>query len=250
VEDSAAAVDAGLRREQLDLVAPQRDGAAPSPCLGRISPHDLAIGRRRPQLEAEGRSADEGQGETVAQRTFTTVEAISPELALVDPELGRAHLALLDERREQAPVVTGTPSETWWTGAAKIVAALSLAANGFLAAFVIAHPRPASAAPTTTAAPPTAPSAAAASVGPRAAVEQRILALVAGAERSRLPSTLLDRATGLPVNNLQAVCHGKGSGSMRCLVRPAQHRPGEGLGVRYTPGAGAGSFTWYPYRTG
>jgi hypothetical protein len=186
------------------------------------------------------------------------MEPISPELALIDPELARTHLAWLESgaRLPQAPGVwlprSGSPTPLlprrtvpWWT-VAKIAAAVSLAANGFLVAFVVARDRPAAAAqsPADTFAVP-------APVTGSGAIEQRILSLVAASERGRLPSTLVDAATGLPKNNLQAICHGRDSASKLCVVRPARHRPGEGLYVRYTPSTdGAGRFTWYPYRAG
>jgi hypothetical protein len=84
-----------------------------------------------------------------------------------------------------------------------------------------------------------------------AAAEQRILALVVQSPSGKLPPALVDRRTGLAKNNLQAVCRSEPSRSFLCLVRPARHRPGEGLYVRYRPSRdGRGSFAWYPYRSG
>jgi hypothetical protein len=188
----------------------------------------------------------------------TTMEPISPELALVDPELARAHLAWLESGaghaapgragHESGPAPGSTEERArhrFWT-AAKIAAAVSLAANGFLVAFVVARDRPATAIP-----PVAAPPSVSAPVGRNTKVERRVLSLVAVSESRRLPSTLIDPSTGLPKNNLQAVCRDSRSGSQLCVVRPAQHHPGEGLYVRYTPSAdGAGHFTWYSYRTG
>ena len=139
----------------------------------------------------------------------------------------------------------GRARHRFWT-AAKIAAAVSLAANGFLVAFVVARDRPAAVTPPVAAHPSLS-----APVGRNARVERRVLSLVAVSESRRLPSTLIDSSTGLPKNNLQAVCRDSRSGSQLCVVRPAQHHPGEGLYVRYTPSAdGTGRFTWYPYRAG
>jgi hypothetical protein len=176
----------------------------------------------------------------------TTIEPISPELALVDPDLARAHLEWLESvaRHQAGPVPGSAEGRAWhrFGAAARIVTALSLAASGFLVAFVVAHDRPASAVPAV---------AVPAHIGPSGAIEQQLLSLVAASERRRLPSAMVDPATGLPKNNLQAVCRNARSGSQLCVVRPAQHQPGEGLYVRFTSSPdGAGRFTWYSYRTG
>jgi hypothetical protein len=81
-------------------------------------------------------------------------------------------------------------------------------------------------------------------------VERKILALVVQTP-SRLPAALIDKRTGLAKNNLQAVCRPASSGGYLCVVRPASHKPGEGLYVRYRVGAdGRTSFTWSSYRPG
>jgi hypothetical protein len=83
-------------------------------------------------------------------------------------------------------------------------------------------------------------------------VERKILNLVIQSPSGKLPPALIDSNTGLAKNGLQAVCTPSGSSrSFLCLVRPAQHKPAEGLYVRYRVGrGGAGVFTWYRYRTG
>jgi hypothetical protein len=131
------------------------------------------------------------------------------------------------------------------------VAAVSLGLNGFLAAVVLTRDRPDAAAHPALAvpAPPAVAVGVTAPAGP-SAIEERILSLVVQSARRRLPSTLIDSATGLPKANLQAVCHDGPAGSKLCIVRPAGHKPGEGLTVRYTPTSDArGSFTWSRYRT-
>jgi hypothetical protein len=84
-----------------------------------------------------------------------------------------------------------------------------------------------------------------------AAVERKILALVVASPKGRLPANLIDPATGLAVNNLQAVCRRNGRRSLLCVVRPAQHKPKEGLYVGYRrTRTGRGVFTWQRYRRG
>jgi hypothetical protein len=83
------------------------------------------------------------------------------------------------------------------------------------------------------------------------AVERKVLGIVVQAPAGKLPPTLIDPRTGLAKNNLQAVCRRSSARSFLCIVRPARHRPNEGLFVRYRPGrAGRSAFTWYRYRTG
>jgi hypothetical protein len=205
-----------------------------------------------------------------------TLEPISPELALVDPALARADLARLavvarpeepaDLRRaldavDHAPPEIAARSESEPSIGPRsmrhrvlpILAGISLAVNGFLVAIVVAGGRNNEAAPR----PPVVLAAATAEtvsrppVTARAAAEQRILALVVQSPSGKLPPALVDRRTGLAKNNLQAVCRIEPSRSFLCLVRPAQHRRGEGLYVRYRPSRdGRGSFAWYPYRSG
>ena len=215
-----------------------------------------------------------GTGLAIAKSS--TLEPITPELALVDPALARADLARLavaarpevpaDLRRTFGAVDHARPEiaarseneprvEPRWMRhrVLPILAGLSLAANGFLVAIVVAGGRTSEAAPK---APVVLAAATAETVsGPplaaSAAAEQRILALVVQSPSGKLPPALVDRRTGLAKNNLQAVCRSEPSGSFLCLVRPARHRPGEGLYVRYRPSRdGRGSFAWYPYRSG
>ena len=79
----------------------------------------------------------------------------------------------------------------------------------------------------------------------RGKVEQRVLA-------GKLPRALIDSTTGLAKNGLQAYCGRENrSPSFLCVVRPARHKPREGLYVRYWPTRkGPSVFTWYPYRSG
>jgi hypothetical protein len=84
-------------------------------------------------------------------------------------------------------------------------------------------------------------------------VERKILNLVIQSPRGKLPPALIDSKTGLAKNGLQAVCRlSSAQRSFLCLVRPAHHRPTEGLYVRYRPGGrgGRGVFTWARYRSG
>ena len=206
---------------------------------------------------------------------MSRVEPISPELALIDPELARAHLAWLEDAAkvgvaalESVPDLPAAATEPQaqmrvraspWKNAIGVGVALSLGVNGFFVAVLVARDRPAPAAPQPAAAVgvlvppavPDVPAAGTASVRPGASIEQRILSLVVSSPRTRLPAALIDSATGLPKDGLQAVCRDGPADSQLCLVRPSQHRPGEGISVRYTPSPdGRGTFTWSPYRRG
>jgi hypothetical protein len=83
------------------------------------------------------------------------------------------------------------------------------------------------------------------------AVERLVLAAVVQSPRGKLPPALIDPTTGLGRNNLQAVCQPRVGGSFFCVVRPARHKPAEGLYVRYRPaGKGRSKLSWSPYRAG
>lgn len=214
------------------------------------------------------------------------LEPISPELALIDPELARADLARLAAltdalessvvlgRREAAPAFTPVRipvategdragvSPPWYMRLVWATLLVSLSANGFAVAMLAAghssdRPVLVAVSPTTKGALQVASAAAKTSESSRnsrpleaATVERKILSLVVQSPRKRLLPALVDQRTGLAKNNLQAVCD-KHLDAYLCVVRPAHHRPGEGLYVRYRPGTrGRGSFTWYPYRHG
>jgi hypothetical protein len=82
------------------------------------------------------------------------------------------------------------------------------------------------------------------------ALERKVLNLIVQAPAGKLPRALIDSRTGLAKNGLQAVCRREsGRRSFLCVVQPANHKPREGLHVRYRPnrkGTG-GVFKWYPY---
>jgi hypothetical protein len=78
-----------------------------------------------------------------------------------------------------------------------------------------------------------------------AVVERKVLAQIVQAPAGKLPRALIDSTTGLAKNGLQAVCRQSGGGYL-CVVRPTQHREGEGLQVHYRGGV----FTWYRYHRG
>jgi hypothetical protein len=211
-----------------------------------------------------------------------SLEAISPELALIDPVLARADLARraaisppevpagletgrdADDRAPPEPAVSDAREARarprWLQRVVLPVAlALSLGTNGVLLGIAVGHSPTSAAAPELAVAPPKAIPLPTASVArtvtagssARAAIEQRILALVVQSPGGKLPPTLIDQRTGLAKNNLQAVCSNEPSSSLLCVVRPVSHRPGEGLYVRYRLGAdGRSSFAWYPYRSG
>jgi hypothetical protein len=191
------------------------------------------------------------------------VEPISPELALIDPELARADLARTELVRIDAirpPASPPPPAPERRAGrlrAAPILLAVSLAANGFLLASLAAdewraYPIVAATSAHPPLLPPEIPPTANVEAGAErklparqpqatAAVEQKILAAIVQSPTGKLPPALVDRTTGLAKNNLQAVCRSV-QDAFLCTVRPARHKPGEGLSVRYE----SGRLTWYP----
>ena len=172
------------------------------------------------------------------------MEAVSPELALVDPDLRAWDLARNRYQSAAPPARTreqlALPQRAERTFTLRLVGlCLLLACAGMVAAWKIAAPNS-----PTSRAQPTATTRAVAD-GPATALQRRVLALVMASPASRLPRRLIDRRTGLPSTSLQARCRRQGTGYV-CLVRPYPARPGEGLVVRYR----AGTFTWDRYRAG
>jgi hypothetical protein len=87
----------------------------------------------------------------------------------------------------------------------------------------------------------------------RGKVEQKVLNTVIQSPAGKLPQALIDPRTGLAKNNLQAVCRRtRGSRSFLCVVQPVQHKPGEGLYVRYrlNRNGSGGRFVGFRYRRG
>ena len=187
------------------------------------------------------------------------MEPVSPELALVDPDLRRADVARLAAhafvvapsrvRPIGAVAAPARARRSWAFRAAQGVMLIGLMAAGVLVANVAARDRSAgpvlltnsSSAAASQVATPTSPS-----LDERSAIEQELLQLIVRSPTTRLPRALVDPRTGLAVNNLQTVCRASVRGTYLCLVRPSLHRPGEGLYVRYGPNG----FSWYPYRSG
>jgi hypothetical protein len=79
----------------------------------------------------------------------------------------------------------------------------------------------------------------------KAALEQRILLLIVGAPRAKLPADLVDPTTGLVKNNLQVVCRpARATRSFLCVARLAGERQARLL-VRYrAKKGGEGLYTW------
>jgi hypothetical protein len=186
------------------------------------------------------------------------MEPISPELALVDPELRRAAIASLDPHAfdfapaqvRAIPTVAIAPpraSRSWPRRAAQFVLLVGLLVAGIVVANVAARNGAQGPVLLTSSTFRPAPSQTSAQLHGRASIEQQLLELVIQSPATRLPAALVDSRTGLARNNLQAVCHpAAAAGRYSCIVRPALHRPGEGMVVRYGPDG----FTWYPYRAG
>ena len=64
----------------------------------------------------------------------------------------------------------------------------------------------------------------------RVTLERRVLSLVLSLPANKLPR----RLTG--GTSLQSICEHDGPVNYACIVRPAQHKPGEGLTIRYVNG--------------
>jgi hypothetical protein len=221
------------------------------------------------------------------------MEPVSPELALIDPELRRSDLSraaveplavLRLQAQRVAPVVrrpahpvpasvpsafaAGRPATVavaaphtevpraarpaWVRRAVQVVPLAGLMAAGILVTDVAfrsrtaEQPVPLTGSTLANEKPQPQPLA----LDEQGVVERKILALVIQTP-SRLPAALIDKRTGLAKNNLQAVCRRASAGGYLCVVRPASHKPGEGLYVRYRVGAdGRTSFTWSSYRPG
>jgi hypothetical protein len=79
--------------------------------------------------------------------------------------------------------------------------------------------------------------------------EQAVLAFTWQSAAARAPK-LVDPTTGLLKNNVQAVCRRSTGDWLLCVVRPARHRSGEGLYVRYRPAGpeGPAQVVWLGYR--
>ena len=186
------------------------------------------------------------------------MEPISPELALIDPDLRRADVARLAAHafavtpsrvRPIGPVAGPRTTRVWPRRAAQVVGLFALMGAGVLVANVAARnssSRPVLLTNSTQAATAVPTPAPAVSLDRRSRIEQRLLQLVIQSPSAHLPRALIDPRTGLALNNLQAVCHAGAKGRYLCVVRPALHKPGEGLSVRYGPNG----FTWLSYRRG
>jgi hypothetical protein len=196
---------------------------------------------------------------------LTTVDAVSPELALVDPELRRADIArlarldvLLGLTRAGAPVASPStrPILTSATVAApspvanrlrpRRVAQLGLLAGllaaGIMVATVAASQRAADRPELLTrsiinVSTPSTATVTGASANDGAALSRELLELIAQTP-SRLPRAFIEPSTGL-AKDLQAVCDPASRGRYLCIVRLAQ-RPGETLSVYHD----ANGFRW------
>jgi hypothetical protein len=83
-----------------------------------------------------------------------------------------------------------------------------------------------------------------------AAVERDVLTRIVRSPAGKVPRALIDPATGLAKNNLQAKCRPAAApGEFICAVRPAAHSAGEGLTVHYRRLRGGGAkISWGRYR--
>jgi len=187
---------------------------------------------------------------------------VSPELVLVDPELAQVARIRLAESavarpgpavRLAPPPVAATPRLRHVAATARRTAGrtmptvllLSLLLNLLFAASLFAGD---SNAPTLE---PARPAPAPKHGASKSDAERAVLTFVARrAVNGNAPGALVDPTTGLLRNNVLAVCRRGAGESFTCVVRPPQHRPHEGLYVRYRP-AGTdrpASITWLGYR--
>ena len=206
-------------------------------------------------------------------------EPVSPELVLIDPELARRERARLEEKAylksvledaalrsvaelQPPPVAEVVRPTAHWRDATTFakrrlvpVALLcSLAANGFLIAHLMTRgvgeqaTQVAVRMVTLTESAPAAPPVSTVSTvpGTKAAIERKVVGLILSAPARRLPSRLIDSATGLVKNNVQVVCRKQQQRrSFLCTVRLPAEGANKALYVRYqTDKNGRAAFKW------
>ena len=180
------------------------------------------------------------------------MEPISPELALIDPELARRNPPCdfpRPVRTEHVPVAPTTPSSgrggrASGRAALPLVALVlgGLATGGFLAARTLAPTARTASLPT---APTTSAVAPASALSRSAAAQRQVLDLVMGSPPEQLPAELIDRKTGLPTRNLAASCHPATATSFLCDVQLVQPGSPKSFSVRYRPGViGGARLVW------
>jgi hypothetical protein len=192
-------------------------------------------------------------------------EPVSPELALIDPELARIERARLAKTADSEWRVDLSASRIAGARSLLLLGALLVAmfAAGIFVSRVVTHEHASASvqvAAVTSAAhsDPNGASTASGSSGqaPAASAESNaellILSLVLRSPKRNLPPQLVDSSTGLLKNNVHTRCHRSGrSRGFLCVIQPPARRAGEGLYVRYWPSRGRrGVFAWYGYREG
>jgi hypothetical protein len=85
-----------------------------------------------------------------------------------------------------------------------------------------------------------------------AAVERKLLSVIVQSPAGKLPPVLINKRTGLPKNNLQAVCtRSNDSRSFLCVVTSALQPAARPVYAFYrSTKTGRGGFTWYRSRSG
>lgn len=207
-------------------------------------------------------------------------ETVSPELVLVDPELRKKAIALLNELPTPPdallrPALAATPpapprqvprrppggleQEQPRRPAARRVAPLlvpALLVFGVVVAIAASEIQRDAPTLAPTRVQPAQPHRRVSTPNPpnprrtttARAVERLVLAELVVAPKGKLPRGLIDRTTGLARNNLQAVCRRSAAQAFSCVVRPLHHAKGEGLRVRYLRRRdGGGTLTWSRY---
>ncbi len=180
------------------------------------------------------------------------MEAVTPELALVDPELRRTAIACLDGREflfmpvQVRPILRAAEPSVSSRSSARRAALLGVLAAGFLIATIAAldiagvHVLLTGSTSAATAPRQPMPPSATDPLGGQGAVQRKLLDLILQSPSKRLPQALIDPQTGRPWSSLQTVCDPMPPG-YQCVVRSVQQRGlGESVVVRY----GVDGLTW------
>jgi hypothetical protein len=215
-----------------------------SPELVLVDPELAAIERLRLAEDAAARSVSEIPRRTTvvtvtpvppprvvpARRIrHETVARLTPTLLLLSFLLNLLFAASLFAGNSQAPTLESAPSTV-------------AAAPSHAAAHRPTKPLRRTSSPTAATTPPL-------SLRTKGEAEQAVLAFTWQSAAARAPK-LVDPTTGLLKNNVQAVCRRSTGDWLLCVVRPARHRSGEGLYVRYRPAGpeGPAQVVWLGYR--
>jgi hypothetical protein len=215
---------AAVARLRLAEEAAAREAAATRPASRPSPPVVLDLATPRPPAPAPVRAR------TIARETAAR---LTPTLLLVSLLLNLVFAASLFAGNSEAPTLETAPA----TVTVRSKGTPSRATRPRAAP----KPRPTSRTSTVVAPP---------SSGPTKGDAERAVLQMAQRYGATKAAKLVDPATGLLRNNVQAVCRPSTGRSFLCVVRPAHHRRGEGLYVRYRPAAPGrpAKIVWLGYR--